>query len=88
MVCSSYLKTVILQAGKYIQKVTRGLGQFATLKRSPKAISAVRFSCDRIFPSVRKMMVDTSSAANRGMATNSSPEKIDDGGYASGCWKR
>ncbi|KAF5772259.1 putative protein-serine/threonine phosphatase [Helianthus annuus] len=87
MVCSSYLKTVILQAGKYIQKVTRGLGQFASLRRSPKTISAVRFSSDRIFPSFRKMMVDTGAATNRGMATNNSPEKLDDGGYASGGWK-
>ncbi|KAI3731362.1 hypothetical protein L1987_62550 [Smallanthus sonchifolius] len=86
MVCSSYLKTVILQAGKYIQKVSRGLVQFANL-RSAKTISAVRFSSDRIFPSVRKMMVDASATANRGMTTSNSSEKVDDGGYASGGWK-
>ncbi|KAI7733985.1 hypothetical protein M8C21_032566 [Ambrosia artemisiifolia] len=87
MVCSSYLKTVILQAGKYIQKVTRGLGQFTNLRRSPKTISAVRFSSDRIFPSFRKMMVDTGASTNRGMSASNSPEKVDDGGYASGGWK-
>ncbi|KAK9063152.1 hypothetical protein SSX86_017022 [Deinandra increscens subsp. villosa] len=86
MVCNSYLKTVILQAGKYIQKVTRGFARFANL-RSPKTISALRFSSDRIFPSIRKMMVDTSATGNRGMTSNSLSEKVDDRGYASGGWK-
>lgn len=32
-------------------------------------------------------MVDTSATANRGLTTNTSPEKDDGGGYASGGWK-
>lgn len=33
-------------------------------------------------------MVDTSATANRGLTTNNSPDKDDDGGYASGGFKR
>ncbi|KAI3712520.1 hypothetical protein L1987_71078 [Smallanthus sonchifolius] len=33
------------------------------------------------------MMVDTSAAASRGLTTNTSSEKDDDGGYASGGWR-
>ncbi|KAD2392946.1 hypothetical protein E3N88_39923 [Mikania micrantha] len=86
MVCSSQLKTVILQAGN-IQKVTQGLVQFANFKRSLGTISVASYSSDRIFPSIKGMMVDTSAAASRGLTTNSSSENDDDCGYASGGWK-
>ncbi|XP_071734097.1 probable protein phosphatase 2C member 13, mitochondrial [Rutidosis leptorrhynchoides] len=86
MVCSSHLKTVILQA-RNIQKVANGLVRFASFKRSPKTISAVRFAPVRIFTSVTKMMVDTSATGNRGLTSSTSPEKDDDGGFASGGWK-
>ncbi|XP_071690640.1 probable protein phosphatase 2C member 13, mitochondrial [Rutidosis leptorrhynchoides] len=86
MVCSSHLKTLILQAGN-IQKVANGLVQFASSKRSLKNISALRFPSERIFPSLTKMMVDTSATANRGLTSNTSSEKDNDGSYASGGWK-
>ncbi|XP_076948221.1 putative protein phosphatase 2C member 13, mitochondrial [Bidens hawaiensis] len=83
MVCSSYLRTVILQAGN-IQKVTPGLARFASFQTSLKTAFV---SSDRIFSSVRRMMVDTSAGAGRGLTTNTSSEKDDDGGFASGGWK-
>ncbi|XP_076904301.1 putative protein phosphatase 2C 76 [Bidens hawaiensis] len=83
MVCSSYLRTVILQAGN-IQKVTPGLVRFASFQTSLKTAFV---SSDRIFPSVKRMMVDTSAGARRGLTTNTSSEKDDDGGFASGGWK-
>ncbi|KAI3517717.1 hypothetical protein L1887_16934 [Cichorium endivia] len=86
MVCSSYLRTVILQAGN-IQKVTEGLLQFPSFRKGPKNFPTATFSSNRIFPSIRRMMVDTSATANQGSTTNSSPEKDDNGGCASGGWK-
>ncbi|XP_024990342.1 probable protein phosphatase 2C 76 [Cynara cardunculus var. scolymus] len=86
MVCSSHLRTVILQAGN-IQKVAEGLVQFANFKSSLKTLPAATFSSVKIFPSIRKMMVDNSASANRGLITDTSPEKDNYGGYASGGWK-
>lgn len=86
MVCSSYLRTVILQAGN-LQKVTEGLLQFPSFRKGPKNFPTATFSSNRIFPSIRRMMVDTSATANQGSTTNSSPEKDDNGGCASGGWK-
>ncbi|KAJ9552950.1 hypothetical protein OSB04_016995 [Centaurea solstitialis] len=86
MVCCSHLRTVILQAGN-IQRVAEGLVQFANFRRSLKTLPAATFSSAQIFPSIRKMMVDNSATANRGLITDSSPEKDNDGGYASGGWK-
>ncbi|XP_076960880.1 putative protein phosphatase 2C 76 [Bidens hawaiensis] len=63
--------------------IHKGLAHFATLTTTPKPISAL----SRIFPSVPKMMVDTAAAANRAMPTDTSPEKADDGAYATGAWK-
>lgn len=87
MVCSSHLKTLILQAGN-IRKVAQGLSQFASFRTSLKTTSAARFPSYQVFPSLRKMMVDTEATANRGLTNTPLTEKEDDGGYASGGWKR
>ncbi|GKD69636.1 probable protein phosphatase 2C 76, partial [Tanacetum coccineum] len=71
-----------------IQKVSQGLSQFASFRRSLKTTSATRFPSYQLFPSIRKMMVDTEATANRGLTNTPLTEKEDDGGYASGGWKR
>ncbi|GJX76608.1 probable protein phosphatase 2C 76 [Tanacetum coccineum] len=83
MYCGSHFKTLILQAGN-IQKVSQGLSQFASFRRSLKTTSATRFPSYQLFPSIRKMMVDTEATANRGLTNTPLTEKEDDGGYASG----
>ncbi|XP_076944663.1 putative protein phosphatase 2C member 13, mitochondrial [Bidens hawaiensis] len=83
MVCSSYLRTAILQAGN-IHKVTPGLVPFASFQTTLKTAFV---SSDRIFSSVRRMMVDMSAGAGRGLTTNTSSDKDDDGGFATGGWK-
>jgi protein phosphatase 1L len=87
MVCSSHFKTLILQAGN-IRKVAQGLSQFASFRTSLKTTSAARFPSYQVFPSLRKMMVDTEPTANRGLTNTPLTENEDDGGYASGGWKR
>lgn len=74
--------------GVNIQKVAEGLLQFPNFRKGLKTVSTATFLSDRIFPSGRRMMVDTSATGNQGPTTNkSSPEKDDNGGCASGGWK-
>ncbi|KAI3749090.1 hypothetical protein L6452_12662 [Arctium lappa] len=86
MICSSYLRTVILQAG-HIGKPVEGLVQFANLKISLKTIPTVTFSLDQKFSTIRKIMMGAGATGSRNLIAGAMPERDGDGSYASGGWK-
>ncbi|KAJ9539601.1 hypothetical protein OSB04_026107 [Centaurea solstitialis] len=81
MICSSYLRTVILQAG-HIVKPVEGLLQFANLKISLKTIPTVTFSSDQKFSTIRKIMMGAGATGSRNLIAGDG-----DGSYSSGGWK-
>ena len=87
MVKSYCLRSVILQAC-HIGSFTKRRAQFRNLGRSLNAIWGQRSWSSYRFRKTVEMMVDTGATANRGPVFDILPEKDDDGGYASGGWKR
>ncbi|CAK9187732.1 unnamed protein product [Ilex paraguariensis] len=85
MVCSSCLRSTILQAGQ-IGRLTEGRVQFCNIEGSLNANRSLKNFWTRK-SITRKMMVDTSATADRGPKLDVLLEKDDDGGYASGGWK-
>lgn len=64
--------------------------RFLTGWRSLNAARSLTYLKDCKFTTIRKMMVETGASANAkgGPVVDVLPEKDDDGGYASGGWKR
>ncbi|XVF10030.1 hypothetical protein REPUB_Repub07fG0148900 [Reevesia pubescens] len=87
MVCSSYLRSVIIQ--------TRPIGTILTPKRVHlRSIGrtlyvgfGLTFWWNREFRTSLRMMVDSGSTASQGPVVDTFPEKDDAGGYVSGGWK-
>ncbi|CAH1439049.1 unnamed protein product [Lactuca virosa] len=86
MICSSYLRTLILQGG-HIGKPVEGLLQFAKLKRSLKTIPLVAFSSDHKWLTTGKRMMAAGATGSRGLIADALTEKDSDGSYTSGGWK-
>ncbi|KAL7614596.1 probable protein phosphatase 2C 76 [Lactuca sativa] len=82
MICSSYLRTLILQGG-HIGKPVEGLLQFAKLKTSP----IVTFSSDHKWLTTGKRMMAAGASGSRGLIADALTEKDSDGSYTSGGWK-
>lgn len=84
MVCSGCIRNVIVQAGHIGQSAVRSV-RLRAIYRSLNANIGLRYTWNRQFRSSVKMMVDTAKGEP---IINVLPEKEDDGGYASGGWKR
>ncbi|KAK2983666.1 hypothetical protein RJ640_023200 [Escallonia rubra] len=86
MLCTSHLRSVILQAGHF--------GILAERRSAVKWYQGIfewnskaKGLWNREFTKTRKMMVDTGATASRGPIIDILLEKDDSGGYASGGWK-
>ncbi|GAV66217.1 PP2C domain-containing protein [Cephalotus follicularis] len=79
MVCSTYIRSVIVQAGHIFDK--KGL-QLSHLGRSLHTIIGLPYTWNREFKTSRRMMVDSG-----GPVVDIVPEKDDDSGYVSGGWR-
>lgn len=89
MVCSSCLRSVIVQTGLIGTILTPKRVHLPSIGIRPLYVGAgLTFWQNREFRKGVKMMVDSGATANQGPLVNSFPEKDDDGGYASGGWKR
>lgn len=77
MVCSSLIRSVIVQAGH--------IGVLAQGRRVNKTLSSVGFGF-RI--SAAKMSVESSAGEKRVSMVDMPPHKVDDGGYIGGGWKK
>lgn len=93
MVCSSLIRSVIVQAG-YIGVLAQGRHRFSHINKTLSVgfgfrISEIGFRRTRAvgFRTSGKMMVDT-SAEKRVSLVDMPPEKVDDGGYIGGGWKK
>ncbi|KAK3219010.1 hypothetical protein Dsin_012980 [Dipteronia sinensis] len=88
MVCNSYLRSLIIQAGN-TGILTKTRVRLNNIQRSLHAGPAVGLNytwrCE--FRRYLKMMVDSGAAAKRGPVTDLLMDKDDDGGFVSGGWK-
>ena len=82
MVCSNCLRSLVVQAGTFTKKV-----KFNNIGRSLRTIPSrcISYSWNREFKANIRMMFDTGRVA---AVVDMLPEKDDDGGFASGGWKR
>ncbi|KAJ7959305.1 Protein phosphatase 2C family protein [Quillaja saponaria] len=83
MVCSNFLRCLIVQAGTFTNRRL----QLTGIRRNLHAVSSLTYSWKREFKTSIQMMVDASSTAKGGPIIDVLPEKDDDGGFASGGWK-
>ncbi|KAK7293529.1 hypothetical protein RJT34_16397 [Clitoria ternatea] len=82
MVCSSCVRSLVVQAGIFANRVRiNGIG------RSLQAVPGFFNSPIREFKTHIVMMVDTGSMSRAGPLVDMMPEKDDDGRFASGGWK-
>lgn len=101
MVCSSFVRSVIVQAGGRIGVLAQGSHQFNHIKKTLSVgfgfrtsvigfrTSGIGFRTSGIgFRTSAKMMVDSSTAEKRVSIVDMPPEKVDDGGYIGGGWKK
>lgn len=87
MVCTSCIRSVIVQAG-HLGTFTKRRVQLSNTGKSLHAGLGFKYWWNREFRTSLRMMVDTSATGKRGPIIDVLPEKEDDGGYASGGWKR
>ncbi|VVB15774.1 unnamed protein product [Arabis nemorensis] len=78
MVCSNFIRSVIVQAGHF-GVFAQGRQQFSHIKKTLSVGFGFRTSA--------KMMVDSSAGEKRVSIVDMPPEKVDDGGYIGGGWK-
>lgn len=79
MVCSNFVRSVIVQAGHF-GVFAQGRQQFSHIKKTLSVGFGFRTSA--------KMMVDSSAGEKRVSIVDMPPEKVDDGGYIGGGWKK
>lgn len=85
MLCTSFLRSVNLWAGNIERSIE--VGRFRYICGGSNATCRLTYLWDRKFVGTRKMMVDSGSSARRPII-DVLTEKDDDGGFASGGWKR
>ncbi|CAA7053730.1 unnamed protein product [Microthlaspi erraticum] len=78
MVCTSFIRSVIVQAGHF-GVLAQGRQQLSHIKKT--------FSVGFGFRTSAKMMVDASAGEKRVSLVDMPPEKVDDAGYIGGGWK-
>uniref|UniRef100_A0A1J3JNI3 protein-serine/threonine phosphatase n=1 Tax=Noccaea caerulescens TaxID=107243 RepID=A0A1J3JNI3_NOCCA len=78
MVCASFIRSVIVQAGHF-GVLAQGRQQLSHIKKT--------FNVGFGFRTSAKMMVDASAGEKRVSLVDMPPEKVDDGGYIGGGWK-
>ncbi|TKY55991.1 phosphatase 2C 76 [Spatholobus suberectus] len=82
MVCSSCVRSLVVQAGIFANRVKiNGIG------RSLQAVRSFSYWPIREYKTIIGMMVDTGSMSRAGPLVDMMPEKDDDGRFASGGWK-
>lgn len=86
MVCSYNIRNVIAQAG-HVGIISRRV-QINNIWRSLPSNFGFVHTWKREYRTNLMMMVDTVASENRGPVVDKHPEKDEDGGYASGGWKR
>ncbi|KAF1898419.1 hypothetical protein Lal_00042111 [Lupinus albus] len=85
MVCSSCVRSLVIQAGTFAKRVKiNSIGG-----RSLQQVSRISYWSNREFKKIIGMMVDTGSMSSRDgpLLDNTITEKDDDGQFASGGWK-
>ncbi|QHO47588.1 hypothetical protein HN51_016948 [Arachis hypogaea] len=83
MVCSSCVRSLVVQAGIFAKRV-----RINNTRRSLQAVPSISYSPTRQFKTFTVMMVDTGSVSrSAGSLVDMMPEKDDDGRFASGGWK-
>ncbi|EOA12526.1 hypothetical protein CARUB_v10026478mg [Capsella rubella] len=93
MVCSSFVRSVIVQAGGRIGVLAQGRHRFNHIKKTLSfglrfRTSVIGFRTSGIgFRTSAKMMVDSSTGEKRVSLVDMPPGKVDDGGYIGGGWK-
>nr|AAM91486.1 AT5g53140/MFH8_8 [Arabidopsis thaliana] len=94
MVCSSFIRSFIVQAGCRIGVLAQGRHQFIHIKKTLSvgfgfrtSVIGFRTTSGIGFRTSAKMMVDTSAGEKRISLVDMPPEKVDDGGYIGGGWK-
>ncbi|KAG7534028.1 PPM-type phosphatase domain [Arabidopsis thaliana x Arabidopsis arenosa] len=101
MVCSSFIRSFIVQAGGHIGVLAQGRHQFNHIKKTfsvgfgfrtsvigfRTSVIGFRRTCGVGFRTSAKMMVDSSAGEKRISLVDMPPEKVDDGGYIGGGWK-
>lgn len=95
MVCSSFIRSFILQAGGHIGVLAQGRHQFNHIRKTfsvgfgfRTSVIGFRRTCGVGFRTSAKMMADTSAGEKRISLVDMPPEKVDDGGYIGGGWKK
>ena len=84
MVCSSCVRSLVVQAGTFAKRV-----KINSIGRSLQAVPSISYSPSREFKTITVMMVDTGSVSRRaGPLVDMVSEKDEDGRFASGGWKR
>lgn len=83
MVCSSCVRSLVVQAGTFVNRVR--INEFG---RSLLAVQSFSHWPIREYKTITGMMVDTGSMSSAGPLVDMMPEKDDDGRFASGGWKR
>ena len=83
MVCSSCVRSLVVQAGTFAKRV-----RINNTRKSLLAVPSISYSPIRQFKTFTVMMVDTGSVSrSAGSLVDMMPEKDDDGRFASGGWK-
>ncbi|KAL5148751.1 putative protein phosphatase 2C 76 [Glycine soja] len=82
MVCSSCVRSLVVQAGTFVNRVR--INEFG---RSLLAVQSFSHWPIREYKTITGMMVDTGSMSSAGPLVDMMPEKDDDGRFASGGWK-
>ncbi|OIW17068.1 hypothetical protein TanjilG_15651 [Lupinus angustifolius] len=85
MLCSSCIRSLVVQAGTYAKRLeTNSIGG-----RSLQQVSRISYWRNREFKKIIGMMVDTGSMSSRDgpLVDNMMAEKYDEGRFASGGWK-
>lgn len=88
MLCNNWLRSVIIRGGRVRNYNIEGRLLSSWGGRSLNAAKSFSYLSGCKFTTTRKMMVDSGAAAKGGPIGDVLPEKDDDGGYASGGWKR
>lgn len=86
MFCGRCLRSVVLQAG-CIGRFSKGRVLLKNLG-SLNATWGQTFWSNRVFTKTTEMMVDTGATACQGPTVDVLPQRDDEGGYATGGWRR
>lgn len=81
------MRSALLQIG-HLGGITSGGAQLSFIAKSLLTTKHSRYLWNCSLTAIRKMMVDTSAASEKGSISNLSPARDEDGSYSSGGLKR